>query len=106
MGWMPKHVVLQNKILRYYNIKSKQDQVFPLNSDNYTDFFGDNPDGFFNFDSYQTKVKLEGREITLSITGSVRTFTFRARTEAESKAWYREIKKHINKSKGKPTAIP
>lgn len=51
-------------------------------------------------------MKLEGREITLSITGSVRTFTFRARTEAESKAWYREIKKHINKSKGKPTAIP
>lgn len=95
-GWLPKHVILQNKILRYYNVVTKQGQVRPLNDNIFVDYFGDNADGFFNFETYQTSVKRDGRDITLIIFGAERSFVFRAASESEARSWHQEIKKHIS----------
>jgi len=60
------------------------------------DYFGDHADGFFNFETYKTMVKLDGRDITLIIAGAERSFVFRAANDSEAKSWYNEIKKHIS----------
>jgi len=62
------------------------------------DYFGDNADGFFNFETYKTNVKLDGKDITLIIAGAERAFVFRATTDLEARSWYNEIKKHISQS--------
>jgi hypothetical protein len=89
-------VVLQNKILRYYNVVNKQGQVRPLNDNIFIDYFGDHADGFFNFETYHTNVKVDGKDITLIIAGADRSFVFRATSESEARSWYQEINKHIS----------
>ena len=72
-GWLPKHVILKNKILKYYNIDSaKTNQVVPLREGKDEGTFRDNSDGFINFDSYDVRVAIEKKEITLTIKGASR----------------------------------
>lgn len=78
----------------------------PLNDNIFVDYFGDNADGFFNFETYKTGVKLEGRDITLIVFGADRSFVFRANTDIEARSWYQEIKKHIRHSVVKHTEVP
>lgn len=69
-GWQAKHVILKNKILKYYNIDSvKTNQIVPLQGGG---TFRDNSDGFINFDSYDVRVAIEAKEITLTIKGASR----------------------------------
>ena len=78
----------------------------PLNDNIFVDYFGDNADGFFNFETYKTSVKVDGRDISLIIVGAERSFVFRAASESEARSWYQEIKKHINQSVVKHTEVP
>jgi hypothetical protein len=73
-GWLPKHVILKNKILKYYNIVSvKTNQILPLSNQAKDEgTFRDNSDGFINFDSYDCRVVIEKQEITLTIKGASR----------------------------------
>ncbi len=78
----------------------------PLNDNIFVDYFGDNADGFFNFETYKTSVKVDGRDISLIIVGAERSFVFRAASEREARSWYQEIKKHISQSVVKHTEVP
>ena len=103
-GWMPTHVILQNRILRYYknrDTKSLKSQTVAINSKQ----FGDYSDGFFNFDSYDARVTLDKLEIQLTIKGTQRLFLFKAGSLEEAQVWYYEIKNHIWHSKGKTSKL-
>lgn len=74
-GWLPKHVVLQNKTLKYYNLNDKQpgihiSKVMPERSLQTEDpIFGDQCNGFINFDSVSAGVTIDQKLITLNIKG-------------------------------------
>ena len=93
---LDKHVVLQNKILKYYNLKNGTHKVKP------TEHGEKLPDGQINFDFYDAHISfLTSTEFSIDIRGAPRSFDFKARTQIEARAWYKEIKRHILASQGK-----
>ena len=114
-GWLPKHVVLQNKTLKYYNLSTKTGQIKPVSTpkagtpkagngrNSFSSgeetrpeaMFGDECDGFINFASIEARVTIDRRCVTLHVKGATRTFVFKANTVEEAQAWYHEMKNHI-----------
>lgn len=61
-SYVAKHVILKNRVLRYYNHEKVKSGL------------GDNCDGFINFDSYDVRLALDCKEITLTVKGASKQF--------------------------------